>query len=241
MFNECLIHLCDCTWLNVLHLLNHMLIKHKKIFEYFNCFWKVFLFWKISKISKTVQLCFSDSLSRVKPITSLLKSSRNSLASQAPNREKDLEKFQFSRFLSFSRLTLATGSRVEAPVASLLRMLRNSLHDLLASRPSNRKKHLVKFFKIYHTGFWWLDLATCSRLILVTKNTCFAQIGLNSRQFSKTFQFSLASCVVSLSCPPLPLPKPASSLTKPPFSSSILPQSSRKGMGFLLFSKYSCF
>ena len=101
-----------------------------------------------------MQLCFSDSLSRVKPITSLLKSSRNSLASQDPSREKDLEKLQFSGFLSFSRLTLATGSRVEAPVASLLRMLRNSLHDLLASRPSNRKKHLVKFFKIYHTGFW---------------------------------------------------------------------------------------
>ena len=70
-----------------------------------------------------MQLYFGDSLSRVTPIASLLKSSRNSLASQAPNREKDLEKFQFSRFLSFSRLTLATGSRVEAPVASLLRML----------------------------------------------------------------------------------------------------------------------
>ena len=33
----------------------YSLIKHKKIFECFNCFWKVFLFWKIPKISKTVQ------------------------------------------------------------------------------------------------------------------------------------------------------------------------------------------
>ena len=41
MFNECLIHLCDCTWLNVLYILNHMLIKPKKIFEYF----RLCLFW----------------------------------------------------------------------------------------------------------------------------------------------------------------------------------------------------
>ena len=114
MFNECLIHLCDCTWLNVLHLLNHMLIKHKKIFEYFNCFWKVFLFWKISKISKTVQLCFSDSLSRVTPVVNLLRSSHYSLASQSPNCKKDLKKFQnfrvFSIFVTHFGDWFASGS-----------------------------------------------------------------------------------------------------------------------------------
>ena len=52
--------ICDCTWLNMLHMLNYMLIKHKNIFECFSCFWKVFLFWKISKISKTMQPCFAD-------------------------------------------------------------------------------------------------------------------------------------------------------------------------------------
>ena len=45
-----------------------------------------------------MQLCFSDSLSQVNPAVrlspELLKSSRDSLASQAPSREKDLEKFQ---------------------------------------------------------------------------------------------------------------------------------------------------
>ena len=46
MFNEYLIHLCDCTWLNVLYILNHMLIKHKKIFEYFELFLESVLFWK---------------------------------------------------------------------------------------------------------------------------------------------------------------------------------------------------
>ena len=50
--------------------------------------------------------------------------------------------------------------------------------------------------------------------------------------------FFLTSRASSLSCPPLPLPKPSFSLTKPPFSSSILHQSSRIGMGFLLFSMY---
>ena len=90
-------------------------------------------------------------------------------------------------------------------------------------------------------GFWRLDLATCSRLIPVAKNACFAQIGLNTRQFSKNFQFSLASCAVSLSFPPIPLLKPPFSLTKPLFSSSILHQSSRKGMSFHFFSKYFMF
>ena len=50
-------------------------------FECFNCFWKVFLFWKFSKISKTVQLCFGDLLSWVNLVTSLLRSFRESLAS----------------------------------------------------------------------------------------------------------------------------------------------------------------
>ena len=57
MLNECLIHLCDCTWLNVMYILKHLLIKPKKIFEYFSCFWKVFWFEKISQKSKNVQLC----------------------------------------------------------------------------------------------------------------------------------------------------------------------------------------
>ena len=188
MFNECLIHLCDCTWLNVLHLLNHMLIKHKKIFEYFNCFWKVFLFWKFSKFQI---LCNSI----------LATYSRGSIQSRDPNWEltqklswfsgelspqswKRLKKF--SNFVGFRIFAthLTTGSQVEALITSLLKMLHNSHHDLLASGPSSRKKQLEKFFKFCHIGFWRLDLVTCSQLILVAKNTCFAQIGLNPRQFS---------------------------------------------------------
>ena len=63
---------------------------------------------------------------------------------------------------------------------------------------------------------------------------CFAQIGLNLRQFSKTFHFSLTSRAHTLSCLPLSLLKPPLSLTKPPFSSSILHQSSRKRYEFSL-------
>ena len=79
----------------------------------------------------------------------------------------------------------------------------DSLCDLLATGPSNHEKHLNKFFKICGMGFWRLDLVTCSRLILVAKNACFAQIGLYSRQFSKTIQFPLhhvlVHCLVCLS------------------------------------------
>ena len=54
-----------------------LLLKHKKIFECFNCFWKVFLFLqKISKISKTMLPCSGDLVtgkpSRMSPVASLL-------------------------------------------------------------------------------------------------------------------------------------------------------------------------
>ena len=117
-------------------------------------------------------------------------------------------------------------------------MFRDSLHDLFASGPFSRKKYLDKIFKILFKSFWPLILATCLLVFPVAKIMCFAQIGLNPRQFSKTFQFFLALRAPSLSCPPLPLPKPPFSLKKPPFSSSILHQSLRIGMSFLLFSIY---
>ena len=62
MFNEFLIHLCDCTWLNVMYILKHLLIKPKNIFEYFSCFWKVFCFENFTKIQNFSTLPFGDSL-----------------------------------------------------------------------------------------------------------------------------------------------------------------------------------
>ena len=61
LFNECLFHLCDCTWSNVLCILKCLLIKPKKIFEYFICFWKcfyAFVFWVF--VLKLHFLCFSS-------------------------------------------------------------------------------------------------------------------------------------------------------------------------------------
>ena len=46
MFNECHIHSCDCTCLNVFSHAQSMLINHKKTFKCFSCFWKVFWFCK---------------------------------------------------------------------------------------------------------------------------------------------------------------------------------------------------
>ena len=44
--------------------------------------------------------------------------------------------------------------------------------------PSRHKKHLDKFWKICHTGFWQHALAICLRLIPVAKNACFENWGL---------------------------------------------------------------
>ena len=64
----------------------------------------------------------------------------------------------------------------------------------MSGSPS-REKDLEKFFKILHKGFWQLILATCSQVIWVVKNACFAQIRLNLRQFlKKLFSFPRITC-----------------------------------------------
>ena len=42
---------------------------------------------------------------------------------------------------------------MEAPIVSLHRRIHDSLHDLLASGPSNHEKHLDKFFKVLLRDF----------------------------------------------------------------------------------------
>ena len=113
MFNKCLIHLYDCTWLNMLHMLKYILIKHKNIFECFSCFWKVFLFWKMSKISNNCVTLFWRLASWVKPVACpnrelIQKVFATHWWVKSPNHEKDLEIFPKSGFLNFSRLCLAT-------------------------------------------------------------------------------------------------------------------------------------
>ena len=67
--------------------------------------------------------------------------------------------------------------------------LYRSFRDSLVGGSPSRKKDLVKIFKILYKGFWRLGQATCSRVIGVTENTCFANVGLKIKQFFKTFHF----------------------------------------------------
>ena len=149
MLNECLIYLCDCTCLNMLHMLNYMLIKHKKIFECFSCFWKVFLFWKISKklCNFVLVTCLAGQANRLPQLRAYTEDFHDLLAGQCPSRKKDLEFFQKFGFLDFSRLYLATCLWVEAPVMRLYINFHSSLRDLFVGGPSSHEKHLDKFFK----------------------------------------------------------------------------------------------
>ena len=65
------------------------------------------LFWRLTLMSQS---------SREPLVASLLRSFRDSLVSQALSLEKDLEKFQTSKFFVFLQLSLVIGSRVEALV-----------------------------------------------------------------------------------------------------------------------------
>ena len=75
MFNNCHIYLCDCTWLNVFHILNFCWSNTKWFLSVLIVFGKSFVFAKISKISKTVLPYCGDLVagqsSRIPLVTSL--------------------------------------------------------------------------------------------------------------------------------------------------------------------------
>ena len=113
MFNECHIHLCDCTCLNVFLHAQFLLIKHKKIFECFYCFWKVFCFYKSVKIFKTQCCPVLATWSQVNPVACPYSRAHtigfcNSLASHCPSHEKYLE--NFSKIWVFRFLATQTGN-----------------------------------------------------------------------------------------------------------------------------------
>ena len=146
IFNECLIHLCDWTWLNVLYIIIRW-SNTKRFLSIFSCFWKVFYFENFQKVQNFYNSVFGDSLAghagRKVLVTSLLRSSRDSLASESPNQEKHL---------------IASGH----------------FHDLVASGNSSRElpqkvsrlslkwicqswKRLWKFCsQDFGNSFWWL-------------------------------------------------------------------------------------
>ena len=144
MFNECLIHLCDCACLNVLHILNYMLIKHKKSFECFNFFWKAFFFF-FEKFKKFQKLCNSVLVTLpcwLSQSWAYSKALGNSLADQGPSHEKGLE--IFSKIWVFSIFATQFG-------------------DWFASGNSSREFYSESFAALLVT-YSWVDLP-------ITKNT----------------------------------------------------------------------
>ena len=143
------------------HMLNLCWFKHKKIFECFRCFWKVFCFYKNWKISKTVLPYFGDL------VTGHLSRMPQSQAGGS---------------------VLVTCSRVEGPVAKGTQIFSRLSLRLPCEWDFQSRKILSKFFQNFWLEvFWRVKLVTFWRLTSVAKNAWLAKVGL----FLKGVQFSL--------------------------------------------------
>ena len=136
--------MCDCTWLNAFSHAQSLLIKHKKIFECFNCFWKVFCFCKnVKNFKNSVALFWRlAGWSSREPTWRFF---YGSLVGQCPSREKYLEyfsKFGFLIFLATQYGDLFTGGR--SSHGGTQKFLRLTLR-LPHGRTSSREKHLENF------------------------------------------------------------------------------------------------
>ena len=114
------------------HMLNFCKFKHKKIFEYFRCFWKVFCL-KNLKISKILFCPVLAAQSRVCQVACL------------------------SRVFAGHFWRLVREWKVQS--RGSLRDFRGSARNSLAGRLSSREKHLEKFSNFRPRVFWRLDLA----------------------------------------------------------------------------------
>ena len=189
MFNECHIHLCDYTWLNVFHILNFCWSNTKRFLSVLIFFGKSFVFAKISKFSKTV-LPYLATWSRVNPIACpqlTQKFFATHWRVKVLVTKKVRNFFQNFGFLKFSQLGLATCLWGEAPVARLYRSFRGSLRDLLAGVPSSHKKHLENFSKILSLRCLVAWLGDLFATWFSHEKCVFCVL----RTIFKTFQFSL--------------------------------------------------
>ena len=195
MLIECHIHSCDYTCLHVFSHAQSLLINHKKIFECFSCFWKVFCFYKNCQKFKNYIALLGDSVASRTSLMSQLRvhhrdSSRrtsNSLAGNYFNHEKDSEYFSNFGFSCFSRLRLATCSRVEGPFAKGTQRF-----SRLSSRLSREWNfQLRKTLRIFFLSFLFSVLAADPGDL---HSTCLSR---ENRMFwanlvsFKPFQFSL--------------------------------------------------
>ena len=180
MLNESLIHLCDCTCLNMLHVLNYMLIKHKKIFECFSCFWKVFFILKIFKNFKNYATLFWRLASKVKPVACL---------------SCELTQKVFATYQWVNVLVVKEAQKFFS-ICWVFRFLETQFGDLFAGGSSSHDVYSESFTASFVTclwvdlpvtkntqtysskfclkGVWRLALVTCLRLNPVVKIACFA-------------------------------------------------------------------
>ena len=138
------------------HMLKLCCFKHKNIFEYFRCFWKVF--WlknlKISKIQFCPVLAAQSRVCQVAGLSRIFAGHFWRLV-----REQKVQSRVHSEIFAAQ---LATHSRVDLPVAK------------------NTQKNFSKFWS---GVFWRLELATVWRLNPVAKIACLAETGAVFKPF----------------------------------------------------------
>ena len=164
------------------------------------------------------------------------------LASQSPSHEKDIEKFK--NFWVFNISVTQFGDWF-ASGSSSHKFTQNDLQLsswLACEWTSQSRKTLGQIFQILPQGFF-CDLVW--RLVCDSFQSQKSRVLHNDGLFQDRFQklFSFPSFTLTVHC----LVRSSLSQThrvslkNPPFSSSSLLQTSRKGMGFLFFSKYFMF
>ena len=184
MFNECHIHLCDCTWLNVFSHAQSLLINHKKIFEFLVVFGKYFVFAKIVKIFKNSVALFWRLSRGLVQSHALIASPHRDFSRLIGGSMSQLWKilrifFKIWVFMFLAAQYVVRGWKVQS--RGVHRDFCSSPRDSLAGRLSSREKHLEKFSNFWFLGFSQLILATCTWLGSVAKIACFAYWGLFSR------------------------------------------------------------
>ena len=185
MFNECHIHLCDCTWLNVFSHAKSLLIKHKKKkkFKCFSCFWKVFCFYKkCQNFQKQCCLVLATwswvSLVTCPQSQAHIVGFHNSQAGHCSSRKKYLENFSkiwVLRFLETQTSNLFTSessNRKGYTEIFTAPFVTSSQVELLVAK--NTKTNFLKISSQVSRGLSW-------QLVSVAKIMCFAFWGLFSR------------------------------------------------------------
>ena len=131
MFNECLIHLFDCTCLNVMCVCSTLYGSIQKDFDHFICFWKWFLSLFVFIFSAYFVFHCLNMFCVEKQVLEFLATHFSDLQVARPSHE-------------FWLLVLAT-CKLRDPVTSLHKM-DSQLSSRLASRETLRNSFLKSFF-----------------------------------------------------------------------------------------------